>query len=792
MNIKKQHYTINTALVMSGLMLIFYSYSKLYLNSQDTVDGTRTVGFLRFYQNDIRLKKSSQFQWEDIYKSNSEISINDRLFSNAASSATISLNSGNKLNLNEQSLIRMRSENSVLIEKGAITLDLSKNAAPLILLINNKKVSLKASTDSKVVITKGIDTSIEVKSGMVKVLQKNTSLDLLPDQKVILNKNQEISATQLLSPKGQTFFIQSEYKVIDFKYEPVRSKEDLWLSKDINFSELIPLQNKNSRAKLRPGKYFWKVNNTDAEFFQIVKEISSPKDFLLKNQTIIYTYKSSSNVKFKTSQIKEAPPLIIETFDRNMNSIDQIQLSKKSIYTQKFEVGEYFYRSKYASQFIKSGWSDKYKFTVAKKEYTLGKPLIIELSRPNQEVKFSWDKKAQDLSLFELATDQSFKSIIKSKRIRSKNFTHITFPIVGTFYWRTRKVEANGSLSAQAPIEVIIKPTPPPEKPKRLPNLKIKLKQQSSTSHYIRKMISFVFDLFIPISYAADKNEASISFPRIKDAKTYEVEIYQDKNLQKLVKRINTKRNSFTWSPKKEGQYFWRIRYTDFWKRVSEFSELSKLRIEFENNKKTETNKNIVPKKTFANSTVSFQTGPSQISFSQGKNPNIDIEGQHYNAFKINYNKPIDFYYLKDLRVSYASYAGKVFDDQDFNLRELELSSQLKVFPISALVHFKQYTQFEYNDSEVESGGTEIIYSIGSMYEKTLKVGKNQIITGNINYHLLGAQQYQLGLSYDYSYTNQLNVLATSTYVNANTNSADFDTSIQYFQLLIGLKYKLK
>ena len=126
------------------------------------------------------------------------------------------------------------------------------------------------------------------------------------------------------------------------------------------------------------------------------------------------------------------------------------------------------------------------------------------------------------------------------------------------------------------PVKVIIRPTPNPKRPQKLPNLKIKYKRSSSWLKYFKRIL----DIIIPSAYAKTSKGVVVKIPKIDAAKSYQIEIFSNKKLTKKVLTKETNKTTFKWSPPFSGIFYWRVRYTDHWGRMSQFSEPAQIEVE--------------------------------------------------------------------------------------------------------------------------------------------------------------------------------------------------------------------
>ncbi|MBY0412560.1 MAG: hypothetical protein K2Q18_00270, partial [Bdellovibrionales bacterium] len=200
---------------------------------------------------------------------------------------------------------------------------------------------------------------------------------------------------------------------------------------------------------------------------------------------------------------------------------------------------------------------------------------VIELEKPDQLVSFKWDKVDEaTLYQFELSDEPTFKKIILDRDIDSNNIS-TSLADIGKYYWRV-KIKKGDTLEYSRPVSVEIKPAPPLARPEVSPDIKIKLKYLEEKSSSFN-----LIDLFISKAQADDYIVAAEwDLPANPKAKSYTVEVYKDSELKDLLIRLETATPHVVWKNAVAGVFYWRVSYTDFWGRQTEFSKVSTLSTE--------------------------------------------------------------------------------------------------------------------------------------------------------------------------------------------------------------------
>lgn len=200
---------------------------------------------------------------------------------------------------------------------------------------------------------------------------------------------------------------------------------------------------------------------------------------------------------------------------------------------------------------------------------------VIELEKPDQLVKFAWKEFSNADYHFELAEDEQFQKKLKDEVLKSSSInTVVGRP--GKYFWRV-KVKGPKGEEFSRPVSVELKPSPPLQAPDQIPDLNLKLRYQVPTSSSFLNILDFFFSR----AHADDPvAETEWALPVQTRAKEYVVEIYADKDKTKLIQRLLTKDPKVVWKQAIPGTFFWQVAYIDFWGRQTEFSKLSKLVIE--------------------------------------------------------------------------------------------------------------------------------------------------------------------------------------------------------------------
>ena len=779
MNRNKQIKLTNSLVTLTGITLVIISLNKLLFQAQTSSLLKDSIGKISFYQNDIRLKRTDQFQWQNVIQQDLKVAPLDRVFSNLKSSAQVDLLGGAQISLMEQSLIRVKDQNTVKIAKGEALIKLTKTSRPLNVLVGGNKIQIKASENSEIQISHLQTPTLTLKSGKIEVSSLNETVNLAPNIPFNI-ENSKLKTVSLLYPQDEVLYTKSKTLDIKFRFEP-KTFSKVEVSRDFDFKN-ISLKDANTLHKFSPGKYFWRIDNSEYSEFRVVRLLEPPRILSPQNNHEYVFYNETSS--FPVEITKPEGLALISILSENNKFIQEVETKNKITEISNIESGRYKIQAKINNDFSLSDLSPPVNFSV-KIDLDFSDFKIIELKKPNQWIYFEWEKKPGELSLFQVASDPQFKKIVSEKRIRSKNNTHLNFSKLGTYYWRAQKLTQNGELIVQKPIKILIRPTPPPAKPSPLPSLKIRLKEvKKSTFNFLYK----IFNFLIPSAYAnEDLGIAEITIPKIENAQQYIIEIFDQEKSATPLSRINVTTTTFEWSPPRTGKFYWRVKYIDYWKRESEFSEISQFSIQAQQMKKKK-------KKTISNNShlkikdlnknsfiIEFLMGPSNLNFTQSLDEKIEIDGQVTESKRLKIEKE------KSFSLEYETQGAKTFDEQSFEYRSLNLTSLKKYFYLSPSLNAKQIPIFTIEDDEVIFEESAFVYSAGLVFDYTHFVGTSAQLDLELSLYTLGLNQNQIRLSYQNNLNKLYKYKLQLSRTDSNYDHEDSSINIQYFQILAGL-----
>jgi hypothetical protein len=181
-----------------------------------------------------------------------------------------------------------------------------------------------------------------------------------------------------------------------------------------------------------------------------------------------------------------------------------------------------------------------------------------------------------DFKSYELVINQGTKEIFRTSTKENEAFWAPKDS--GDYEWR---IDVSGGQSVSQRLRIRFSPTP--QKPVIKKEIRSRIKKRSVTSR------PFDFNSYALIAQNGDSQLktkkkiytfAEFSWPEIKEAKQYVLQVYRDPEGKELELSRQLKKNSFEWNNAVVGIHYFRIAYLDKYDRKSPFSDLSKLIIE--------------------------------------------------------------------------------------------------------------------------------------------------------------------------------------------------------------------
>lgn len=790
----------NSLLLLSALSLIAMSFQKIFLSkNQHNQSLLEIIGEIGEYQNDVRLKRSQDLAWSFVRKNKLPLGINDSVFTNAQSEVDLILEDQQELKLKSESLIRIKKRDEILLQSGEVEITLKENARPLALNIGNVIYQLKGEGNAKLKITNTDSQKVvEVQTGSVEIQKEDQKIKINSGEKVEIEQA-KLTATsaqiELTYPQGVIILKRGERLKPTYNSNLVVEKA-LLIRADKTF-ELNPGEDISLRGD--DYQYTLKMRNKNIKAplvdFKLIKEIEAPRLYLPIDQFNLETIEDKSQVDFKFSESRQKE---IQIFDDSQTLIHSDLINGNS-WSYQFPIGIYKWRIKYFEDYTQSPFSEFRSFSIGKIDINNLKAIKIELTKPNQLVEFNWNNGSQKEVIFKLSRSPDFSGeVLEKKVIGSK--TKITIPEIGTYYWTVK--DKNG---LKRPVKVLITPTPAPTRAPKVKNLNFEYEIPTNKSSLFNKIINFIF----PRAYAQDDTKALfINIEKIDEAKIYEIEIYDQED--NLLFQKQSAKPTFKWAPKTPGKFRYRVRFQDFWRRWSPFSEIALIKVRTKyTNEKNSKRKDKKKTQSMAEKVISKKLKKSEkkkdfkllgnyvfysmrnLDAQQDGDNNFEIEGLSTTGHALSFIFQNPYAWGEQFVLHYQSQYGSVFDGEEYNQRDLNLGSTFHYanFYLTPQFGLHQHSIYELSGSDVKLAGLELTYSLGLTTTYPINYGTRSSLSPYLKFTTLGLSTMRLGVSYEYRYKKQFSLLIDGAHENKNYSGLSEVVESQSIHILSGIRY---
>lgn len=470
-----------------GICLVVLMAASLGLYLNQTLGGGsgdgKQIGILRIKNNVAQRKYNEQVIWEDL-GNNIPVFNNDSIRTGDLSAATIILNGGTEIELDENSMIVLNlSEDQMDINfiSGSIQAKQTKSAEgsgeTLALSIKSKDKTIKIedsdiqldkgdSEELSVVVKRG-EASIQTADGQKQKIGKDERASLSSEGKIEIKK---IVLRPTAPASGANLFPENGRQGIAFSWVATGNNEPVTLevSNRRNFARPVvkrTVRNNSVGTTLNSGIYYWRISSRNPqtknlEFSETRKltitqnaplRLHAPvngKRFEYVNDAPLVNFSWSKNELASTYKIEVAR-------DRNFGSVLSSREVQGTGTSLQLEAGNYFWRVLTQSSLAgATATSSVQSLRVVQREKVSpptplqpsGGKKIARVYFEKSGVSFNW-KGAGELKKVELtiAKDSSFSQIVTRKSGRG-NFATVKKSLVpGTYYWRLRGTDAAGT-----------------------------------------------------------------------------------------------------------------------------------------------------------------------------------------------------------------------------------------------------------------------------------------------------------------------------------------------------------
>lgn len=269
-------------MLLMGVLLMLVSSYQLFFQQQTTAQ-SKVLGELSSTLSVVKIKHALNLDWRDAFVGNG-VSENELIFTNPEASAEVSFHEGGKLQIGENSLIRITStgkDTGLNIEKGIIRAKLEGNRS-FHVEMNGKEYELKGKDTE-------IQINIQEDKGEIGVISGNLTVEKeglkeeLTTQTLLSIEGEEIKKKsvpyKLISPARDTiFYTVGDQFPITFNWTDAE-EVTISVSQLSRMKEARTLVGRpGASMDLGPGTYYWKVESSKGPSlvgsFKIVREVT--------------------------------------------------------------------------------------------------------------------------------------------------------------------------------------------------------------------------------------------------------------------------------------------------------------------------------------------------------------------------------------------------------------------------------------------------------------------------------------------------------------------------------------
>ena len=423
-------------------------------------------------------------------------------------------------------MIQIESSQNLEISRGRVSFNFTDRNSSINIILGGKRYRLNSSK-AKVIIEKtNNEDKIFVEEGTLNVKAEDEieEIKLIKDEALkIESKALQVNyqPIRILKPTTNIQYTKERRAKVSFNIQaPSEHKYRLHIANKDDMSDTFTRKKiLDSRdVNLLPGHYYYQIISSNGEVkseikeIEIIRQVLAPKIIKPLSGFKEYTYLDESMVQFEFYGSSPSNKFLIEILDASGNILKQKVIDKK-LYNWKTDFnGTLGWRVRAAGDFLEGVYSKISSFEIIREDVSKQKEQVIELLKPDQRVTFNWSGQKDKKSHFIISKDPKFEKIIYSKKTYENSLKYV-FGKAGTFYWRSITIDENGRELINPPVKVEIRPTPPPLKPRKLPELEIEIK---SSKNFLKKL----FELIIPSAHAASVKEAQLKRLKLKKLKS--------------------------------------------------------------------------------------------------------------------------------------------------------------------------------------------------------------------------------------------------------------------------------
>ncbi|MGZ3797571.1 MAG: FecR domain-containing protein [Pseudobdellovibrionaceae bacterium] len=375
------------------LILSYFLYDDSFL-FPSTSSQQIPIGMISSSKKDVRKKNISNMIWLPGNKKD-QVYDQDSIFTGEDSEASIQLNDGSVLQLQENSLVNLNTKN------GQMQLDLrfgqfAGNGKTLLhFKTTNDEYTLKGKNAQFEISRSPIGTlDVKIISGSAEITSKAGTHKLNSNELLKISKDKEEkieleAKIHLLTQDDFFHVLNADKKPLSFEWQgqgPL-TQYQIEIAKTADFKKIISLQSTTEqrislREALKEGSYFWRVKGLDGRHKILVTSLHrkfylsnmlAPKIKLPEDQSTFKTPILPTNEKPQiTTQVSWEADSSTKSFQWQLSKtaefkeiIQEKTLSEKSLITSSLDQGTYFTRVRgFDKEQHSSEWSPVHSFNI--------------------------------------------------------------------------------------------------------------------------------------------------------------------------------------------------------------------------------------------------------------------------------------------------------------------------------------------------------------------------------------------------------------------------------------------
>lgn len=554
--------------VAVALLILLSGWLYIDFNTRLGGSGGEPVGTITFKKRNAQRKFNNQVIWEEVLQEE-PLYNRDSIRTAALSEAVITLNSGTKISIEDNSLIVLNIEDdaktvNINFVQGGIKAESGDVGSLKITagdsVIQTKDGDLKvSSTDQGKNLNVSVDKGeAEIESNGQKNKVQENELAKVGDTGTTVAKPPFI----IVGPADNTRLVaNSGAEVINFQWQEdqIRSRTlDIFRDRGgRNLVSRVASAKTDVTKSLTPGTYYWRISGTDNSNKKVqsimTRLVIYGKDKLepiFPKDGSTFTYVSDPPlVRFAWKKLEAANAYRIQVAkDQSFQTIIFEKDAFTTLIASPFSDGTYFWRvSSINSIADAAGVGPIQSFSVGKKK-TVDIPSLIQPQNDQNlpltvastsGIAFTWSSDLESKNNFvEIAKDPQFASVIQ-KLNTNESYARISLPDAGTYFWRVRSTDSGGTVS---------KPSSTRKFTLRA-NAKLAIYSPQSNQD---------FDV-----QSATRDGIGFSWENISDVGKYQITLSKSADMSSPVWREEVKSNRFRAPLNQAGKYYWNVRLVD-------------------------------------------------------------------------------------------------------------------------------------------------------------------------------------------------------------------------------------